>query len=62
MKTLKKNSWNMIFWFHSIIYKVIIILILGIFSAEEYEKKGISIDILDNKKIYPVYSVWAPTS
>ena len=35
---------------------------LGILSTEEYEKKGIAIDCLDNKKIYPKYSVWAPTS
>jgi methylase of polypeptide subunit release factors len=35
---------------------------LGIISAEEYEKKGIPVKILDGKKIYPMYSVWSPTS
>lgn len=34
----------------------------GIFSAENYEKKGIEIDLLSNKKIYPSFSVWTPTS
>ncbi len=37
-------------------------LFVGIISAEEYEKKGISVKVLDGKKIYPMYSVWSPTS
>lgn len=35
---------------------------LGLNSSDEWEKKGISIDVLGGAKIYPHYSVWAPTS
>jgi hypothetical protein len=31
-------------------------------SAENYEKNGIPIEILEDKKIYPLYGVWTPTS
>ena len=35
---------------------------LGLNTSDQWEKKGISIDMLDKKKIYPNYSVWPPTS
>jgi len=34
----------------------------GANSSEEYEKKGITISLLNNKRIYPKYGVWSPTS
>jgi methylase of polypeptide subunit release factors len=34
----------------------------GVNSSEEYEKKGITISYLNDKKIYPKFSVWSPTS
>lgn len=34
----------------------------GIHSSDEWEKAGIRIEALSDKKIYPLYSVWSPTS
>ncbi|KRX10569.1 hypothetical protein PPERSA_05389 [Pseudocohnilembus persalinus] len=34
---------------------------LGINSADQYEKTGVQIQALNNKKIFPLYGVWPPT-
>jgi SAM-dependent methyltransferase len=33
----------------------------GMASAEAFEKAGIPLKVLDEKKIYPLYGVWSPT-
>ena len=37
-------------------------LLYGLVSAEEMQKNGVEIGVLDNQMIYPNYGVWAPTS
>ena len=34
----------------------------GIHTSDEWEKSGITIQALSGKKVYPLYSVWSPTS
>jgi len=34
----------------------------GIHSSDQWEKSGIPVEALSGKKIYPLYSVWSPTS
>ncbi len=34
----------------------------GIHTSDEWEKSGITVQALSGKKVYPLYSVWSPTS